>query len=114
MSVFKTHIQLADPRAQPALSKMVRHLDGLIADYSEGTKYGMPSFLVDDKGVIGFSSKETIVNLYPYDPPLLASLKPQLTELQVEAGVARFDCLENYPKRDIELLVLARLESMGV
>jgi uncharacterized protein YdhG (YjbR/CyaY superfamily) len=93
-----------------ALRKAIRRL---LPKAEETLSYGVPTFKVDGKGVVGFAAFKTHCTYFPMSGSVVATLKKDLAAYTVSKGGVRFAADRVLPPGLLKKLVHARLEELS-
>jgi uncharacterized protein YdhG (YjbR/CyaY superfamily) len=80
-----------------------------VPEAEPGLAYGMPAFRYRGRPLLGFSSNQFGLNIYPFDPRIVAALASELSEYELGKGVVRFTVDEPISAEAIVLLLELRL-----
>lgn len=76
----------------------------------EAITYGIPTFLVDDLAVAGYSASKNHCSYHPMSGTVLAKLQSQIADYDWSKGTLRFGPAEPLPVDLVSALVRARLD----
>lgn len=80
-----------------------------VPEAKAGLAYGMPAFRYRGRPLLGFSSNRLGLNIYPFDPRIIATLASELANYELSTGVVRFTVDEPISAEAIVLLLELRL-----
>ncbi len=75
-----------------------------------GLAYGLPAFKYRGRPLIGFSSNRLGLNLYSFDPRIIAAVAHELRDFELSKGLVRFSASHPVPERVIVLMLDLRRE----
>lgn len=99
------------------LEKWERHALRLVIDYvaeaapdsTEGHSYGLPAFCYRDKALLGFTVTKKHLDLYPFSPTALDSVKDRLVGFELSKGTVPFTVDHPIPREVVAEMVQARI-----
>lgn len=111
--MFADYLEGVEPTERRALEALIEIVCAYVPEAVTGLAYGMPALKYRDRPLIGFSSNRLGLNLYPFDPRIIAALASELAEFELGKGVIRFTPEQPVPERLIQLILEMRLESIA-
>ena len=107
------HLKKFDTAQRKALQTVREAIAEALPDAEEVIKYGMPTFTVNGKAVIGFDGFKNHNSIFPYSGSLNARLKEELASYIQTKGSIHFDLAKAMPKTLIRKIVKERLKEMA-
>lgn len=105
MTIFRTYLNGIPFVERVAFERILRAVRMHVPEVGEGTSYGMPAFKYKNRPLLGFSSNQYGLNLYPFDPRVIRDLQSELAGFELGKGVIRFR-IDNQPSDELIKLIL--------
>ena len=109
MDEFDAYLDGLDVAERAALRTVVATVRARVPEAEPGLAYGMPAFRYRGRPLIGFSSNRFGLNIYPFDPRVVAALASELGEHELGKGVVRFTVDKPISAESIILLLELRI-----
>jgi uncharacterized protein YdhG (YjbR/CyaY superfamily) len=84
-----------------------------LPDAEEVIKYGIPTFAINGKGIIGFDGYKNHNSIFPYSGSINVVLKDELAGYEQTKGSIHFDKEKPMPKGLLKKIVKARIKQMN-
>lgn len=104
---------LKNPVAKKTLEALRMQLRKLLPGAVETISYGMPTFKVDGKTVVGFAFFKTHCGFYPYSSNVVPALKAQLSGYATSKSGVTFPPDKPLPAKLVKAMVQARLAEIA-
>lgn len=102
------------PEQRAALEQLRAQIRALVPDAAETISYGMPTFKVHGRGVIGYAAWKNHLAIYPMSGELLVRYADQLTGYASTKGSLHFTPDRPIPPAVLRDLVRSRLADIEV
>jgi uncharacterized protein YdhG (YjbR/CyaY superfamily) len=99
-----------EPRA--ALLRLRETIAAAAPGADEGITYGMPGFLVDGKGLVGYMAFQDHYSLFPMGPQAIEAHREELGDLVTGKGTISFAYGKRLPVTLVKKVVKTRLEQV--
>jgi uncharacterized protein YdhG (YjbR/CyaY superfamily) len=109
MDEFDEYLDGLPAAERAAFRSVIATVRGHVPEAEPGLAYGMPAFRYRGRPLLGFSSNRFGLNIYPFDPRIVASLASELADYELGTGVVRFTVDEPISSKAITLLLELRL-----
>ena len=109
MDEFGAYLDGLDAAEAAAFRSFIHTVREHVPEAEPGLAYGMPAFRYRGRPLIGFSSNQFGLNIYPFDPRIVATLASELADYELGKGVVRFTVEEPMSTRAIILMLELRL-----
>lgn len=106
------HLKKFDKPQRDALQAVRLTIAEVLPEAEEVIKYGIPTFAIDGKGVIGFDGYKNHNSIFPYSGSLALRLKDELAGYEQTKGSIHFDKEKPFPKLLLKKIIKARLQQM--
>jgi uncharacterized protein YdhG (YjbR/CyaY superfamily) len=107
------HLKKFDKPQRDALQALRLAIAELLPDAEEVIKYGIPTFAIEGKGVIGFDGYKNHNSIFPYSGSINQILKEDLSKYQQTKGSIHFDKEKPFPKALLKKIVKERLKQIA-
>ena len=107
------HLKKFDKPQRDALQALRLAIAELLPDAEEVIKYGIPTFAIEGKGVIGFDGYKNHNSIFPYSGSINQILKENLSKYQQTKGSIHFDKEKPFPKALLKKIVKERLKQIA-
>ena len=107
------HLKKFDKPQRDALQAVRLAIAELLPEAEEVIKYGVPTFAVDGKGVIGFDGYKNHNSIFPYSGSINQILKEDLSRYQQTKGSIHFDKEKPFPKALLKKIIKERLKQLA-
>lgn len=107
------HLKKFDKSQRDALQAVRLIIAEALPEAEEVIKYGIPTFAIDGKGVIGFDGYKNHNSIFPYSGSVGARLKNELAEYEQTKGSIHFDKEKPMPKTLIKKIIKERLKQIA-
>ena len=106
------HLKKFDKPQRDALQEVRLIIAEALPEAKEVIKYGIPTFAIDGKGVIGFDGYKNHNSIFPYSGSLGARMKNDLAGYEQTKGSIHFDKEKPFPKALLKKIIKERLKQM--
>jgi uncharacterized protein YdhG (YjbR/CyaY superfamily) len=106
------HLKKFDKLQRAALEEVRQTISAALPGCKEVIKYGIPTFLVDDKAVIGFDGFRKHNSIFPYSGSFHTRMKDELEKYSKTKGSIHFDRDKAMPKGLLRKIVKERFRQM--
>jgi uncharacterized protein YdhG (YjbR/CyaY superfamily) len=107
------HLKKFDKPQRDALQAVRETISQALPEAEEVIKYGIPTFAIDGKGVIGFDGFKKHNSIFPYSGSLTLRMKDELAQYEQTKGSIHFDIDRPFPKGLLERIIKERLKQMA-
>jgi uncharacterized protein YdhG (YjbR/CyaY superfamily) len=107
------HLKRFEKPQRDALQAVRLIIAEALPEAKEVVKYGIPTFVIDGKGVIGFDGYKKHNSIFPYSGSLAARLKSDLAKYEQTKGSIHFDKEKPFPKALLKKIIKERLKQMA-
>lgn len=107
------HLKKFDKPQRDALQAVRLAIAELLPDAEEVIKYGIPTFAIEGKGVIGFDGYKNHNSIFPYSGSINEILKEDLSKYQQTKGSIHFDKEKPFPKALLKKIIKERLKQIA-
>ncbi len=84
----------------------------ILPEADEVIKYGIPTFAIDGKGVIGFDGYKNHNSIFPYSGSINSLFKDELKGYEQTKGSIHFSLEKPFPKALLKKIIKARLRQI--
>ena len=102
-----------EPDRRPALQKLRETIAAAVPAADEGITYGMPGFLVDGRGLVGYMAFDRHYSFFPMSPAAIDAHRDELGDLVTGKGTISFGYDERLPVRLVKKVVKTRLDEVA-
>ena len=106
------HLKKFDKPQRDALQAVRVIIADALPEAKEVIKYGIPTFAIDGKGVIGFDGFKNHNSIFPYSGSFAIRMKEELTGYEQTKGSIHFDKEKPFPKGLLKKIIKERLKQM--
>lgn len=106
------HLKKFDKPQRDALQAVREIIAEALPEAKEVIKYGIPTFAIDGKGVIGFDGFKNHNSIFPYSGSFASHMKDELAGYVQTKGSIHFDKEKPFPKTLLKKVIKVRLEMM--
>ena len=107
------HLKKFDKPQRDAIQAVRLAIAELLPDAEEVIKYGIPTFAIEGKGVIGFDGYKNHNSIFPYSGSINQILKEDLSKYQQTKGSIHFNKEKPFPKALLKKIVKERLKQIA-
>jgi uncharacterized protein YdhG (YjbR/CyaY superfamily) len=107
------HLKKFDKPQRDALQAVRVAIAEALPEAEEVIKYGIPTFAIDGKGVIGFDGFKNHNSIFPYSGSLGARMRDELAKYEQTKGSIHFDRERPFPKTLLKKIIKERLKQMA-
>jgi uncharacterized protein YdhG (YjbR/CyaY superfamily) len=107
------HLKKFDKPQRDALQAVRVVIAEVLPEADEVIKYGIPTFAIDGKGVIGFDGYKNHNSIFPYSGSIGARLKDELSNYEQTKGSIHFDKEKPIPKSLLKKIIKERLKQIA-
>jgi uncharacterized protein YdhG (YjbR/CyaY superfamily) len=107
------HLKKFDKSQRDVLQALRVSIAELLPEAEEVIKYGIPTFVINGKGVIGFDGYKNHNSIFPYSGSVNTALKDDLAKYVQTKGSIHFDKEKQFPKSLLKKIVKVRLKQMS-
>ena len=107
------HLKKFDKPQRDALQTVRTTIAELLPDAEEVIKYGIPTFTINGKGVIGFDGWKNHNSIFPYSGSINQIFKEELSRYEQTKGSIHFDKEKPFPKTLLKKIVKERLRQIS-
>jgi uncharacterized protein YdhG (YjbR/CyaY superfamily) len=106
------HLKKFDKSQRDALQAVRVAIAEALPEADEVIKYGIPTFAIDGKGVIGFDGYKNHNSIFPYSGSINALFKDELAAYEQTKGSIHFSVEKPFPKTLLKKIIKARLRQI--
>jgi len=106
------HLKKFDKHQRDALQSVRLSIAELLPDADEVIKYGIPTFAINGRGVIGFDGYKNHNSIFPYSGAINEILKSELAGYEQTKGSIHFEKEKSLPKALLKKIIMARLKQI--
>ena len=107
------YYSLVPHNSLPQLKKLRQIVHKELPNATEVINYGIPTFKVDGKSVVGIGGWNDFVSLYPYGSDLIVKYKADLTPYKTSKGAIQFRLSDPLPKALIKKIISDKLKTLS-
>ena len=107
------HLKKFDKPQRDALQAVRVAIAEILPEADEVIKYGIPTFTINGKGVIGFDGWKNHNSIFPYSGSMGLILKNELAKYEQTKGSIHFDKEKPFPKTLLKKIIKERLKQMA-
>ena len=107
------HLKKFDRPQREALQAVRVAIAELLPDAEEVIKYGIPTFAIEGKGVIGLDGYKNHNSIFPYSGSINQILKDDLIQYHQTKGSIHFDKEKPFPKALLKKIIKERLKQIA-
>jgi uncharacterized protein YdhG (YjbR/CyaY superfamily) len=107
------HLKKFDKPQRDALQAVRLVIAEALPEAKEVIKYGIPTFAIDGKGVIGFDGYKNHNSIFPYSGSIGAGMKDELAGYEQTKGSIHFDKEKAMPKTLLKKIIKERLKQIA-
>ncbi|MFD7312173.1 iron chaperone [Promicromonospora sp. NPDC059942] len=112
MGEFTEYIAGLDGPAKDAVEHVRARALELVPDAEEGMSYGMAALRYRGSPLVSARATAKHIGLYPFSPPAIDALAPDLTGFSTSKGTVRFTPDQPLPDDVLDRLVLFRRDEI--
>ena len=103
------------PKSSKAqLESLRKIISDLLPSSNEEIHYGIPTFVMDSKNIVGIGGWNNFVSIYPYGSALITKFKNDLKSLKTTKGAIQFELDTPLPEDLIKKIVASRLKELNI
>ncbi|CAB4884277.1 unannotated protein [freshwater metagenome] len=106
------HLKKFDKPQRDALQAVREMIAEALPEADQVIKYGIPTFAIEGKGIIGFDGFKNHNSIFPYSGSLAGRLKDELSNYEQTKGSIHFDKVKPFPKGLLKKIIKERLIQM--
>jgi uncharacterized protein YdhG (YjbR/CyaY superfamily) len=106
------HLKKFDKPQRDALQAVRVAIAEVLPEADEVIKYGIPTFAIDGKGVIGFDGYKKHNSIFPYSGSINSLFKDELKGYEQTKGSIHFSLDKSFPKALLKKIIKARLRQI--
>jgi uncharacterized protein YdhG (YjbR/CyaY superfamily) len=106
------HLKKFDKPQRDALQAVRVAIAEVLPEADEVIKYGIPTFAIDGKGVIGFDGYKKHNSIFPYSGSINSLFKDELKGYEQTKGSIHFSLDKPFPKALLKKIIKARLRQI--
>ena len=107
------HLKKFDKPQRDALQAVRVVIAEALPEADEVIKYGIPTFAINGKGVIGFDGFKNHNSIFPYSGSIGARLKDELAAYEQTKGSIHFDKEKPMPKILLKKIIKERMKQIA-
>ena len=107
------HLKKFDKPQREALQTVRVAIAELLPNAEEVIKYGIPTFAINGKGVIGFDGWKNHNSIFPYSSSINQIFKEELSKYEQTKGSIHFEIEKPFPKALLKKIIKERLKQMS-
>jgi uncharacterized protein YdhG (YjbR/CyaY superfamily) len=107
------HLKKFDKPQRDALQAVRESIAQALPEAEEVIKYGIPTFAIGGKGVIGFDGFKKHNSIFPYSGSLTVRMKDELAQYEQTKGSIHFAIDKPFPKGLLKKIIKERLKQMA-
>lgn len=102
-----------EPDRRAVLQKLRQTIAAAAPRAEEGITYGMPGFLLDGRGLVGYMGFERHYSLFPMSPAAVDAHREELGDLVTGKGTISFEYGKRLPVTLVKKVVKTRLAEVA-
>jgi uncharacterized protein YdhG (YjbR/CyaY superfamily) len=102
-----------DPDRRAQLQKLRETIAAAAPGAEEGITYGMPGFLLDGRGLVGYMAFERHYSFFPMSPAAIDAHREELGDLVTGKGTISFEYGRRLPVKLVKAVVKTRLAEVA-
>lgn len=102
-----------DPDRRAPLQKLRETIAAAAPGAEEGITYGMPGFLLDGRGLVGYMAFERHYSFFPMSPAAIDAHREELGDLITGKGTISFEYGRRLPVKLVKAVVKTRLAELA-
>jgi uncharacterized protein YdhG (YjbR/CyaY superfamily) len=102
-----------DPDRRAPLQKLRETMAAAAPGAEEGITYGMPGFLLDGRGLVGYMAFERHYSFFPMSPAAIDAHREELGDLVTGKGTISFEYGRRLPVKLVKAVVKTRLAEVA-
>ncbi len=106
------HLKKFGKPQRDALQAVRVAISEILPEADEVIKYGIPTFAIDGKGVIGFDGYKNHNSIFPYSGSINSLFKDELKGYEQTKGSIHFSLEKPFPKALLKKIIKARLRQI--
>ena len=106
------HLKKFDKPQRDSLQAVRVAIAEALPEADEVIKYGIPTFAIDGKGVIGFDGYKNHNSIFPYSGSINSLFKVELKAYEQTKGSIHFAIDKPFPKTLLKKIIKARLRQI--
>jgi uncharacterized protein YdhG (YjbR/CyaY superfamily) len=106
------HLKKFDKPQRDVLQVVRVLIAELLPEADEVIKYGIPTFAINGKGVIGFDGYKNHNSIFPYSGSINEILKDDLVKYEQTKGSIHFEKEKPFPKTLLKKIIKARIKQI--
>ena len=107
------HLKKFDKPQRDALQAVRLVIAEALPEAEEVIKYGIPTFAIEGKGIIGFDGFKNHNSIFPYSGAINSRLKADLVNYAQTKGSIHFDKEKPMPKTLLKKIIKERLKQIA-
>ena len=107
------HLKKFDKPQRDSLQAVRVSIAELLPEADEVIKYGIPTFAIEGKGVIGFDGYKNHNSIFPYSGSVNEILKDDLVKYEQTKGSIHFDKEKPFPKALLKKIIKERIRQIA-
>jgi uncharacterized protein YdhG (YjbR/CyaY superfamily) len=107
------HLKKFDKPQRDALQAVRVIIAEALPEAKEVIKYGIPTYVIDGKGVIGFDGFKNHNSIFPYSGSFALRMKEELEGYVQSKGSIHFEKEKPFPKGLLKKIIKERLKQMA-
>ena len=107
------HLKKFDKPQRDALQAVRVIIAEALPEADEVIKYGIPTFAINGKGVIGFDGFKNHNSIFPYSGSIGSRLRDELSGYAQTKGSIHFDKEKPMPKTLVKKIIKERLKQLA-
>ncbi|MFD2024680.1 iron chaperone [Promicromonospora aerolata] len=112
MDEFTEYIASLDGSVRDAVERVRARALRLVPAAEEGMSYGMAALRYRDSPLVSARATVKHIGLYPFSPPAIEALAPELTGFSTSKGTIRFTPEQPLPDDVLDRLILLRRDEI--
>jgi uncharacterized protein YdhG (YjbR/CyaY superfamily) len=109
----EAYLSSLDPERRAPLQELREAIAAAAPEADEGITYGMPGFLVNGRGLVGYMAFERHYSFFPMSPAAIDAHRDELGDLVTGKGTISFDYGRRLPVRLVKKVVKTRLAEVA-
>ena len=110
---ISSHLKKFDKPQRDALEAVRAIIAEALPEADQVIKYGIPTFAINGKGIIGFDGFKNHNSIFPYSGSIGARLKDELANYEQTKGSIHFDKEKPMPKTLLKKIIKERLKQLA-
>lgn len=112
MDEFTAYVASLDGAARDAVDHVRARALQLVPEAEEGVSYGMAALRYRGSPLVSARATAKHIGLYPFSPPTIEALAPELPGFSTSKGTVRFTAEQPLPDEVLDRIILFRRDEI--